>query len=336
MGTERNPPPPIAFRGGMTRTKTSLAGALALAALLPAGPAHAQSKLDVRVGIGDQNIQMFSDPNFRDLDLRQVRYFVQYNAIHERDARLKMRAWVKAARAQGMRPLIHISTDDLREKRARLPSRSHYRKDVGRLVRYLRKLGVRDFGTWNEANHKTQPTWDNPRRAAQFFHEMYTAVRKTCKSSCRVLALDVLDQPGVERYVRTFYRALGPTNRRRARFVGIHNYSGINARSTRRMREEILYVAGDYTRRPRFWLTETGGVVKFGSNYPCNERRAANRLDFLFDSTRRLRRYFDRVYVYNWYGGDCDVRFDAGLVSRDSVPRPGLGVVQRAFRSFKR
>ena len=36
------------------------------------------------------------------------------------------------------------------------------------LVRRYRPLGVREWGAWNEVNHKTQPTWKSPKRAAQF------------------------------------------------------------------------------------------------------------------------------------------------------------------------
>jgi hypothetical protein len=74
-------------------------------------------------------------------------------------------------------------------------------------VTYFRGLGVREFGTWNEANHASQPTYRSPTRAAQFFRGMYWMVKGRC-SSCAVVALDVLDQTGVEGYMRTWYRAL--------------------------------------------------------------------------------------------------------------------------------
>ncbi len=47
------------------------------------------------------------------------------------------------------------------------------------------------------------------------------------------MALDVLDQPGVQRYMRSFYRHLSPTYRRRATIVGIHNYGDVNHRRNR-------------------------------------------------------------------------------------------------------
>ena len=48
-----------------------------------------------------------------------------------------------------------------------------------------------EWGSWNEANHKTQPTSKSPRSAAQFYGQM----RKLC-TGCTIVALDVLDQQG--------------------------------------------------------------------------------------------------------------------------------------------
>ena len=335
----------------------------ALAALsLWAAPAGAAPT--IRVGVGDQSPAMFDDQNFEDLDFRQVRYFVHWNAIHEDEQRLKMRAWVKKARSEGMRPLVHISTTTFEVKKAPRPSVSHYRKDVGRLVRYLRRLGVRDFGTWNEANHKTQPTWDSPNHAALFFKDMYRAVHKRCSTrSCRVVALDVLDQPGVERYIERFYDRLRTrTWTRRAKFVGIHNYSDVNRGSKSRTRGIIKEVR-DHNRAARFWFTETGGLIGFGKNFPCDpnsasslreaEGRAAAAVENVFDLARTYRSVgVQRIYLYNWYGNDCapndrtdpsgrepDERagFDAGLVRADGSPRPGLDALRDALKgSFKR
>ena len=75
-----------------------------------------------------------------------------------------------------------------RELPSTLPSAATYRREVGRLVRTLRPLGVREWGVWNEANHPSQPTWRHPERAAAYF----TAMRSICRG-CTIVALDVLD-----------------------------------------------------------------------------------------------------------------------------------------------
>lgn len=329
--------------------------------LTAAGPARAT---DIRVGIGEQKVGVFDDPYFEALGFRQVRYFVRWDVMHYADHRLRMRAWVLKARHDGMRPLIHVSTTTFEPKQARRPSVAHYRKDVGRLVRYLRHLGVRDFGTFNEANHKSEPTWDSPNHAALYFKDLYRAVHRSCSTrSCRVVALDVLDQSGVERYIRRFYDRLRTrTWKRRAKFVGIHNYSDAN-RGRRIKTRAIIREVHDHNRSARFWFTETGGLVGFGKNFPCDpaspesvrraEQRAADAVRYVFKLAVTYRSSgVQRIYLYNWFGNDCVPNgrtdptglhpdelagFDAGLIRADGSPRPALAEVGRALKgSFKR
>jgi hypothetical protein len=322
-----------------TRPRTSVPGLLiAVAAMLAVtalpAPASAAKKLDVRVGIGDQNAVMFDDPNFKRAKIKRVRYFVPWNVAKDREARLRARAYVKAARAHKKSVFLHISSDDLRRKKAKLPSKRKYRRHVKRLVRYFRRLGVREFGSRNEANHDSQATWRSPRRAAWEYKVVRGYVRKSCRT-CPVVGLDVLDQRGAPRYVARFMRALGK-HRRYLNTVGIHNYSDVNRRRTSGLRG-IIRAVRRYKPRAKFWLTETGGIVKFSRSWKYDERRAARRIGFLFNTVRRYRRSIKRVYVYNWYGAqDRTARFDAGLVSGHSVPRPGYRMFRKQIRRFKR
>jgi hypothetical protein len=242
---------------------------------------------------------------------------------------------VQRARRDGFSVLLHVSSDDLRIRRARLPSVAQYRSKVRRLVRYFRGLGVREFGTWNEANHASQPTYRSPTRAAQFFREMYRAVKGRC-GSCAVVGLDVLDQTGVERYMRSWYRALSVTYRRRATLVGIHNYGDVNRRRTTFTRA-IIRQAHHYNRATRFWFTETGGIVKFGRNFPCSTSRAASRLKGMIALARTYRtRGVQRVYVYNWTGAGCDARFDAGLTAPNGETRRAYTVLRQQLPNYLR
>ncbi|MEJ7781235.1 MAG: hypothetical protein WKF99_01605 [Solirubrobacteraceae bacterium] len=349
----------------------ALAGVLAALAALPAtAAAQDDDRVNVRVGMGDQNIQMFDDPSFEALEMRQVRFFMRWDIMDEREERLRARAYIEKAIDGGYRPLIHLSTNDFRSKQAELPSIAEFNKNVNRIVPYFRKLGVRDFGTWNEANHATQPTFDSPNHAALYFKDMWQAVRKTCTMrSCRVVALDVLDQGGVERYIARFYNRLdrlGGNWTNRARFVGVHNYSDVN-RFRNRGLGGIIDEVERHQRDPVFWLTETGGQV--GSTGPdgdfwCdpdetdsgdpNSRRSreafqAKALKWLFRQAETYDRDIDRVYLYNLYGTDCatgpdgqgGIRtiFDAGLLRSLQNPstRPGFDVVKRAMdEEFKR
>ena len=317
----------------MTKTTTLLlCCTLAILALVPA---TAAARVDIRVGIGDQQVSMFDQPSFQRAKFKRVRYFVPWNVMSDEDQRVQARRYVQRARQDGFQVLLHISTDDVRIKRARLPSVAQFRAQVRRLVPYFRKLGVREFGAWNEVNHASQPTYRSATRAAEFFVETYRAVKPRC-SFCAVVALDVLDQVGVERYMRTWYRSLSSTYRRRATIVGIHNYGDVNRQRTTFTRN-IIRQSRSFNRSTKFWFTETGGLVKFGRNFPCSETRARNRLRNMFSLARTYRTSgVQRLYVYNWTGAGCDARFDAGLVNPDGTTRPGYDYLRQALPNYLR
>jgi hypothetical protein len=305
-----------------------------LAALALAAPAQAQT---ITVGLGDQSPAMFDNPSFQALKLKRVRYFVKWNALDDSAQRTAAETFVAKANAAGIKVFMHVSTDDLRPKRAKLPSVSQYRREVGALVRHFKARGVKEWGVWNEANHNTQPTWDNPSRAASYFKVFDGWKRSSVCRGCTVVALDVLDQPGVERYIQRWNRALSSTLRRRATVVGIHNYSEVNRRYRTRT-TSIVRTQRRYNSRSKFWYTETGGVVEFSRAFPCNERRAASRTKYMFDLARRNRKHITRLYAYQWTGTNCTTRFDAGLTNADGSVRPAYAQFRRGLSrtGFKR
>jgi hypothetical protein len=309
-----------------------------MTSLLPASSASARSS--VRVGIGDQSPRMFDSPDFQRLHVKRTRYFVASDVMHDKVERAKARAFVKAARRAGVSTLLHISTSDLRSKRGRLVSTSRYRRDVGRTVAYFRRLGVRDFGAWNEANHKSQQTWNHVGHAVSYFKSMYRTVKRHCRS-CAVVGLDLLDQSGVERYIRSFYRRLSATWRKRLTIVGIHNYSDVN-RNRSRGTGAIIQAVRHHNHHVKFWFTETGALAGFGRSFPYSEARQASRIKNMFSYASRYRtRGVQRVYSYNWFGavnGGCGhaCPFDAGLVDPDGTPRPVYDVFRAKLRSYSR
>ena len=305
---------------------------LVAAPLFATTPASARSS--IRVGIGDQSPRMFADPAFRALNIRRTRYFVASDVMQDGAERERARAFVTAARAAGVSTLLHISTTDLREKRGRVVSASAYRKNVGRIVVYFRKLGVKDFGAWNEVNHKTQETWNKVGNAVSYYKDMYTAVRRRC-TSCNVVGLDILDQAGSDRYIASFYKRLSSTWRKRLKVVGIHNYSDVN-RNRSTGTAKIIRSVRRYNKRTRFWFTETGALASFGGAFRYDEARQASRMRNMFTYASRFRTQgVERIYSYNWFGIENDTscgtrcRFDAGLVDADGSERP----VYRTFKS---
>ena len=301
-------------------------------------PASAPAAINVSVGIGDQSENLFDNANFKKLKVKKVRYFIKWDAVDRPGEIGQADAYVNAARRNGADVLMHISSNNLTRKAAKLPSVSLYKSKVKQLIDRYRPKGVKTWGSMNEANHDSQPTWNNPKRAAQFF----LALRGMCKG-CKIVALDVLDQRGVDRYINRFFAALG-SKKRLASIVGIHNYSDTNRYRSSGTRL-IIKTAKKHNKRVKFWKTETGAVVKFGSSFKCNpaspgtaEKRAAKAIDFMFKLVKQFRKDVQRLYIYNFFGDACQGRFDAGLVksNSDPTPRPGYDRVRKQLKNFKR
>jgi hypothetical protein len=300
-----------------------------------AAASTADARLPIRVGIGDQGTEMFDQPAFQRAKFQRVRYFIPWNAVDDQAQLLRATAFVQRATRDHFQVLLHVSSDDLRIRKATLPTVSAYKSKVGRLVRWFRGLGVREFGAWNEVNHASQPTFRSPTRAADFFREMYRLVKVPCPS-CGVVALDVLDQTGVETYMKTFFGHLSKTYRGRATIIGIHNYGDVNRQRTAFTRN-IIQVAHRYNRTAKVWFTETGGIVKFGTSFPCSTARAANRLKNMFSLAKTYRRSgVQRIYVYNWTGAGCSARFDAGLTDPHGNTRKGYDALRSQLGTYLR
>ncbi|HEY6761140.1 MAG TPA: hypothetical protein VI318_16710 [Baekduia sp.] len=332
-------PSSVRRRGGVVDADSRsgrVAALLAVLAVVAAVPGAAQARIPIRVGIGDQSITMFDQPAFQRARFERVRFFVPWNIMDNPGQLTAATQFVAKARANRFSILLHVSTDNYTIRKAKLPSVAAYRSKVGRLVRYFRALGVQDFGAWNEANHASQPTYRSPTRAADFFREMYRMVKIPCPS-CGVVALDVLDQTGVERYMRTFFGHLSATFRRRATIVGIHNYGDVNRQRRPTFTRSIIREAHRYNSTARFWFTETGGIVKFGRSFPCNTTRAAHRINTMFSLARTYRTSgVQRLYVYNWTGAGCSARFDAGLTAPNGQTRAGYDTLRRQLVNYER
>ena len=166
----------------ITRRFPALLLVAALAAVL-ALPASAGARTRVAIGIGDQQSSMFDQSAYRALKFKKARYFIRWDAIKSPAALAAADAYVAAARRTNTRVFLHISTNDFTHKKAKLPSVAQYRRDVGKLVRRYRAKGVREWGVWNEANHKSQPTYRSPKRAAASSSSRCAACAAAARSS---------------------------------------------------------------------------------------------------------------------------------------------------------
>ena len=275
------------------------------------GPGVARAPAQV-VGIGEQQPAMFSDPLFRELGIKKARRVVPWDAMYKAGERQLMDEWLAAARGAGVEPFVTFGHS--REEPAVLPTVDEFAAAFAAFRDRYPEVKV--YSPWNEVNHSSQPSDRNPRRAAEY----YDALRERCPG-CTVVAADVLDEPDVVRYLAEFKRHVKGS----PRLWGLHNYSDTNRFRNRGTRQVLQAVEGEV------WLTETGGIARFGRAFPYDEQRQARATEFTFRLYRSSPR-ITRLYLYNWTGSTPDLRFDAGLINPDGTPRPAYHVLKRMLR----
>lgn len=307
-----------------------------LVALL-ALPAAASAK--PKVGISENNPQMFADPNFQALGVKYTRLVMSWNAFDaqrngDNEITVRIEPYLYAARAAGIDVLIAIehargAAEVCKTRRTlpqcRLPSDADYEQNIREL--FAKFPWVKTIAPWNEANHFTQPTSRNPKAAARFTK----VVERVCPT-CDVITVDVLDQAdsakakkptfkSTTRWIKTFKKAYG----KKPKLCGIHNYSDTN-----RFRDTGTRTLIKQLKCRKYWLTETGGIAKFGS-FKFDLKRQLKATKFMFKTANKIKSIL-RVYVYTFYGG-ITPRFDAGLVEvrsdGSSEPRPAYNEVKR-------
>jgi hypothetical protein len=285
---------------------------------LPAGA----SATPVTVGLGDQNWNTFNDSRFTDLGLKHVRVVTPWDvALNPGDA-LWLDEYLEGARAAGIDPLVSLGAAHPSACPARpckLPSTGAF--DVAVRAFRARWPEVRTIGVWNEANHRSQPTFRYPEQAARYFN----IVRKRCRG-CRVIAADVIDDTNMVRWLARFR-----TVARGARLWGLHNYRDSNPRRGQIYGGTKLLLK---TVPGRVWLTETGGIVQFvlpngHTLFPYSEQRANVAIGRLLRLARLYRRRIERLYVYHWRQDTYGNRFDAGLLNKDGEPRASYLTLKR-------
>jgi hypothetical protein len=290
-------------------TRIVLALALALTAWLSV-PAAAGA---FTIGISDQKLGMWQDPRFQQLGIERVRLMMSYDSVLTGDFS-RYDAWMTAAKARGTDVLLTIQHHSRHAKR--LPSFKQYRRTVR--ILHKRYPWVKSMSAWNEANHTSQPTWNRPKRAAQY----YNIMRRECRG-CRVVAADLLDGSNMLPWLAEFKRYA-----KRPRIWGLHSYGDANHRrpfSYSATRQLLRAVKG------QVWLTEAGGIVRFGSSFrggKRGERRAADAVKYTFAVARSNRRV-KRVYLYHW---DADPKFktwDSAFVAANGRARPSLDILRK-------
>jgi hypothetical protein len=275
------------------------------------------------IGVSDQQASAFTNPLFAPLKFRAARYIAPYDAMSSPVDHLLLDAWLRNARARGLRVLVAFEHSRRRGRERRLPSVAEYTRSIKAFKRAY--PWVPEISVWNEVNRCVsrrgpvagQPTCGKEKRLAQY----YSAARRVFRGKT-IVALDVLDGVNITSTLRVIRRFMAYA-RPRPRILGFHNYSDTNRFSALRTRRVLAAWRGDV------WLTETGGIVKLGSSFPFNTRRAAKALGCMFTLAKQNRR-IKRLYVYQFHGAARTARFDAGLVDATGLrKRPGYDVVRK-------
>jgi hypothetical protein len=300
---------------------------LPLAAVLLAAVFAAPAQANFAVGIADQNAAMFDNKNFQALKVKRIRYLVAFDWYKQSWQRNEVDAFMKRARTAGADVLVHFTSKRgcynngrySKRKSCRAPSVAKYKSAFKRFQRTY--PWVKTYGAWNEGNHISQPTFNKPKLAAKYF----LAARSLCRS-CKIVAADVLDQSNMTSWLQKFMRY----DKGKARIWGLHNYGDVNRKRSSFTRELLRIAPGEV------WLTETGGILKFGRQFPRSESRQARATKYMFklvdqyDRRRSgLKGRVTRLYNYQWTGAKRSARFDAGLVNANGTQR-------KAYRQFKK
>jgi hypothetical protein len=309
----------------MTRFVASVvAVAVLVGSALAASPARSDAA--VLVGIGDQNPSTFTDALFGQLHVKRSRNFPAWNVALKPTLAAGLDAWLTQARAAHVEPLISFSQSigsACPSRPCKLPSVAEYT----RAFRVFRRRWpqVRVISPWNEANHRSQPTFKNPKRAAQY----YNVVRKLCRG-CTIVAADVIDETNMERWLKVFKRTA-----KRPKIWGLHNYRDTNPRPGQKFGGTARLLKAV---KGQVWLTETGGIVKFvlpsgGTLFPFSESRANRATKRMFSLAKRYRSRINRLYIYNWKQPIGNNRFDAGLVRANGTARPAYNTVRQKLKT---
>src|SRR5688500_715731 len=183
-------------------------GALLVAGLALVGAAPASA--GYRVGLGEQNPEMFDSAAWQSLKLKRVRYLVPWDYANYQDQRAAFDQYMLRARAARQDVLVTFTAHRgcylpsgrySKAKVCRAPSASAYRNAFAMFD--AKFPWVKTYSAWNEINHKSQPTFKSPKKAAGYYNVLRAEARK---GKFRVMAADVLDTPNMSRYLASFRR----------------------------------------------------------------------------------------------------------------------------------
>jgi hypothetical protein len=335
----------------MSRITRPLLCLLALGLVIPlassAAPTpaarSAKTTLHPVIGIGDDKADMFSDPRFRALGIKAVRYDMSWDALSVTYQRQEVTTWMDAAKRDGLSVLVTIDhSDRVIHKKVKvkgktkteafsqvrvLPTAAQY---ISAFKAFRKKFPwVKEFATWDETNYYGEATYDKESLVASY----YRGLRSAC-SSCTILAAEFLDVPAPHQAVsmaswaNAFVKALGF----QPGYWGLNDYEDANNLTTTNTRSLLAAVRGN------IWLAETGGIVSREhvprAAFPQNASHAAKADTFVLDTIGSLSPRIQRVYLYEWDAKTAHDSWDTALISYNGLPRPGYDVLANTLDAW--
>ena len=293
---------------------------LLLATLAAVFTVPAPSASALVIGIADQKVDMFADTRFDALDIRHARYTVGWNTLDSDWQTAQVDAWMDAARAKGVQPLLSFGPS--RTDRKDIPTPSELRLQFRRFRE--RYPWAKTWATWNEANHCGSQLCHREKLVASYFRSM----RLECPT-CTILATELLDMPNMLEWVRTFRRH----SKVEPKWWGLHNYVEANRFQTTALKKLLRRVKGDV------WLTEVGGIVKRRvskrftvKRIPESKWHAQRVTRFIFRDVTRISPRITRVYLYHWNASTSQDSWDSALIDWAGRRRPAFAVLQAEVR----
>jgi hypothetical protein len=272
-------------------------------------------------GFGDEQAAMFASPLYKQLGTRVARYIAPYDVVSRPADLQAFEQWYQGAQADGVQPLLAFYHS--RYTPMTIPSSAVYKLDVARFIKMF--PAIKSYQPWNEANRGEVPGLFKSPTATQSA-DFYVALKSVCPH-CTVVGLDVLDGSNIKPtivYIKQFQRALNAKHIALPTIWGLHDYSDTNRFRSSGTRAVLAAVKG------QVWLTETGGIVQFGSSFKnirgSGLARAAKALRYMFTlaaSNPRIK----RLYIFQWTGSSSHARVDAGLIGPEGEPRAGYVAV---------
>jgi putative glycosyl hydrolase len=279
-----------------------------------AAPAVAGAR--AAVGVSDNNTGMFANHLFTRINITTARDMVSWDAaiIRNKSQLRAAQAWVKAALAAGIQPMISFQGEGGRAGNY-VPSTNVYAAAIKAFMTAVPQVKV--YSPWNEPDWVYRPRLaNNPALAASY----YNALVKYCRG-CTIAAGELYLPAGpLGRWIRAYARHLNS----RPRAWALHNYYDVRTHRTDQVREMQSLTGG------QIWLTEISGVIRRGHWQFRNQSPNAAARDeaFLFSLPRRFPRVA-RIYHYQWQAQPL-AGWDSGLLGPGGQPRPAYWTVANA------